>query len=306
MAGNSLQPMQLGGIQLQFWQVPEQLAKLFGVQKYAVHDFPGGKRTIYNLGSFPFSEIEWTGSLFDGDIPGRSAMDAATQFNALRMAAQPIALSYGQFNVPCFLQEFEVTARLPQWLEYRIKIIPTQDKTTSSNAAGTQPTADASFNNANNNFQTNATAPTSGASFPPAITNQVNTINNQVASAYQDANYQVNNILPATVASIQGNITTLQASLDPYVNGNDFQLATAASNLSAAAGNLSQTVNVNNTGPFQQIQFSNPNLMLAAGQFYGDPSLWPVLAAANGNPSDFILPGNLTLVVPPVSNTSTQ
>lgn len=166
MANILKQDLIIGNITLKSWEVPENITKFFGVQKVAVHDFPGfpiGKRTIQNLGSFPFPDIEWTGQLFDEDIAtGTKAMDRATALNSLRVQGTEVTLTYGQFNMSGTVCEFEITAKMPQWLEYHIRFIPRIDNTTSSTGANSPTSADANFNSANSRFDSAASSPASG------------------------------------------------------------------------------------------------------------------------------------------------
>lgn len=294
----------LGDVNFFHFEVPETLPNLFGVQKYAIHDFPGGGRTVQELGSFPFPEIEWRGEFWDNDPKmGTTALQRADQLNTYRVSAETITLVWGPFQMDVVICEFEIIGMLKQRLGYRIKVVPIQDFTSTSNVAIPSVPPATQVQNANQAVANATTNTNSGFEFSTDVVSQSQSITTNVNQAVQNANGNITNIPQSTVSSIQGQISTLQDTLTPLQNSTDFAGSAAANDLS---GNLNQLNNaISSANPnIASITVSNPNLVVLSSQYYGTPDNWQLIAQAN-NLQDFQLTGTYSLVIP-AANTQSQ
>lgn len=310
-----VQALTLGSVTFHNFEVPESLPNLFGVQKLAIHDFPSqgqGSRTVQTLGSFPFPDISWTGIFFDNDafissqttqtsIPA-SAIERASQLNTYRVQGTSQQLVWGPFQYQVIIAEFEVIGRLQQELEYRIKLVPVLDKTPTSNTSPTTVSPNAAVLSANTGVM-NASTSTLGLLLPTAITSAAALIESNVVFALLAVNNNVGDLSSANINSLQAQVAALQLLLNPIANGSDYGQASAATVLSASLSTLSTTLNIGQSVPVTTITVTNPNLLTLASQYYGDSSLWPLIAAVN-NLQDQNPVGTFTLIIPPSTTQS--
>jgi hypothetical protein len=296
MANQNKQDLMLGNITFNDWEVPEEIPNLFGTNKLAVHDFPGGTRTVQNLGNFPFPEISWKGILWDGDKANPVAFDRATALNQLRKEQQPITLKWGQFNYQVVVKEFEITGKLKQMLEYRIALVPIMDQTSSSNGAD-PPLPETILQQAQNQLLQTTNSPASGAAIPLPLAQKSNSINDQINTAMVAADQTLADIPQTTITSLQNQILNLQVLLPGYINGTDFPLASAVSDMNGALTTVFDALGNPNNIIIRQVTAINPNLIALASEFYGDADLWPLIASAN-NLQDYLPLGSFTLVIP--------
>jgi hypothetical protein len=300
--GPTYQSLQLGSVTFYQFEVPENLPNLFGVQKLAIHDFAGGTRTVQQLGAFPYPDISWSGIFFQGDTQSgtSSAIQRASQLNTFRTLAQPQLLQWGPFQMQVIVSEFEVIGKLAQELEYRIKVVPIQDMTTTSNIPATPANTTKLLFDANTGV-TNAATTVYAPLLPAILLGAAAAITQAVTAAIIQANGSAQGITSETQAMLQGQITALQTSLQPYVNGSDYGAATAAINLSNSLNTLSVALMPSNYAiPIATITVTNPNLPMLASQYYGDDTLWPLIAQQN-NLQDMFPIGTFTLVIPSTS-----
>lgn len=298
MSGVTQQSLQLGNFTFSGFEVPPELPALFGEQKIAVHDFSGGDRTVQTLGAFPFDFIEWKGTFFQGnDLYGTpDIVSRASQLNTMRVMGTVQNLIWGPFNYMVLVKEFEILGKLAQQLDYRIKLLPIFDKSSTSNTAATgiAPTA---LVFAANQGVTNATTSTVGLLLPPVILGAASILTSAVTTAMINANGNVSTISATQQAALQAQITALQLTLTPIINGSDYGQASAAAILYSNLFTLSSALGINQTVPLAIITVSNPNLPQLASQYYGDASLWQLIAQAN-NLQDMFVTGTYTLIIP--------
>ena len=96
----------------------------------AVHDFPGGIRTIQAFGAFP-DPIKFRGKISRPDM-----LERMQQFKGLLAAGQPITLSYGPLAWYGVMERF-VPIVVSQWrAEYEIEFIPQIDLTLPPSDSG--------------------------------------------------------------------------------------------------------------------------------------------------------------------------
>src|ERR1700722_18598284 len=139
MPNNMTQRLTLGSVNFFRFEVPEELPNLFGIQKLAIHDAAGGDRTVQQLGAFPFPEISWSGTFFQGDTL-QPILTRASALNTYRVTGEMQNLVWGPFQYQVIVQEFEVIGKMAQELQYKIKVVPIFDNTTTSNQPPTPQT----------------------------------------------------------------------------------------------------------------------------------------------------------------------
>lgn len=302
--GAAYQPLILGGVTFYKFEVPDTLPNLFGVQKLAVHDFAGfptGTRTIQQLGAFPYPEISWSGTFFQGDIQNGSSSNVqrASQLNTMRVQGQPVQLQWGPFQYQVMVAEFEIIGKLAQELEYRIKVVPMMDMTTTSNAPPSAANATAIAFDAIMGVN-NVTASPTGSLLPSIITMAATLVTQASTAAIIQSNGSVQGISSTTQATLQAQIAAVQISLQSYINGSDYGQATGAITLSTSLSTLSTTLGAGQPTPLVTITVTNPNLPMLASQYYNNDALWPLIAQQN-NLQDMFPIGTFTLVIPPTN-----
>lgn len=299
--GATYQQLQLGSVTFFKFEVPEELPGLFGVQKLAIHDMPGGTRLVQQLGAFPFEHIEWKGIFFLGDTQNGSSspIDRASQLNTYRVTAQPQMLIWGPFQLQVIVHEFEVVGRLAQELQYRIKVVPLIDQTTTSNQAPSQPSFTQAMFDANQGLSNAASAPIV-STLPAPVMFAIAQVQGAVTAAIIKGSPNGQTLSSASTVALQSQIAATQALLTPYVNGSNYQQSAAAINLSTQLATMNNLLNQGTVAQQTTITATNPNLMTLATQYYGDASLWPLIAQAN-NLQDFLPIGTFSLVIPPAA-----
>ncbi len=112
----------LGPVVFTGFEVPSRI-NFGGTQQLVIHKFPGGTRIIDSLGDDPAAP-EWKGT-----FTGALAAARARQVNALRLAAQPVPLSFGPFTAQVVIKRFAASyERNGFWIPYSIacEVLPPQ------------------------------------------------------------------------------------------------------------------------------------------------------------------------------------
>jgi hypothetical protein len=115
-------PLTVGGVTFQNIEIPEFLDAVGGYQSSVVHDYPGGLRTIRNLGAFP-QPIEWHGILF-----GSNALSRTTQLERLFVTGNDVSLTYANVNLLGRVLKFRARLRHQFYVPYDILFMPKVDK----------------------------------------------------------------------------------------------------------------------------------------------------------------------------------
>ena len=111
-------------------ETPEALAEGLTVLM-AIHDFPGGVRTVQTFGIFA-DPIR-----FRGKISRPDALDRILQMKAVVAAQQPLQFIFGPLSWVGFVRKF-VPVVLSQWRgEYEVEFVPVVDLTLGSQDDGT-------------------------------------------------------------------------------------------------------------------------------------------------------------------------
>lgn len=270
----------------------EGLGDVGSKQKAVIREFPGGIVTAQLYGSFP-KPIVWSGILF-----GSNARNRSLQLQKLCDNGQQITLSYAQWNYPGFVQDYQAFVRGPYEVAYKIVFRPLDNQTTVTNGSLPGNNND-TLANAQNTATQQATSPASGGALPPSVAPAVANLNNGINQALQNAGGNPANISPADLAPIQSQVTDLLNTLDPVVNGSDPLASSAAADLSGTVSIMGSSLGNTTPTNIATINVVNPNLYQLASQYYGDPTMYPLIANANGLTDP--LPntnGPITLTIP--------
>lgn len=256
----------IGSVTLSSFEVPERLEDLAGVQAVAVHDFPGGIRTLQTYGAFP-SRLRWHGLM-----TGTFALPRVAALDQIRTSGQMVTLSYGPKAFLGILARFKVRARTQWFVEYEAEFWPAQDT-----SAGLTPNA-ASYSqmlNSQSLWLQQAYDGITGFGIPASLLVPTGTLIQSLQL-----------FLGSTVASTAGpNLLaaagSVQKTAAPLMQSTTSSVASPASDLYARAGVI-QVLAVSNGRTGWVVETINPNLLRLAAQYYGDSSKWQTIAAANG------------------------
>lgn len=110
-------PLTLGPVEFAGLESPAEI-QFGGRQRLAIHQFPGGGRTIDCLGSED-GPIQWTGIL-----SGSNAYDRIRLLDGLRIAGAPVRLCWGNLTYTVIISECSFIYRQVYWVDYSISCIP--------------------------------------------------------------------------------------------------------------------------------------------------------------------------------------
>lgn len=283
-------PITIGGFHLTGFEAPEHI-NVGGQQKLAVHDFPGGTRTVQSLGPFPPDEISWEGLFI-----GPTAWDRAYALDRLRVAGADADLLYGNWGYTGRIKHLELIA-VNQWIcRYRLFFVPYTD-------LAAQPVAPASnsttvVNGAMSNLSSNIPTTLFGDTLPSSITTPVSSLMSVVTTALNNAGNVFQNIAASDVRAISTYVSQVGSSVLGLVSSSPSSSSMAASAL--YIGNQASVIGAQTAQtpvPKSVVVTNNPNLMQMAAQHYGDSSQWPKIASAN-NIVDPMPTGQFNLVIP--------
>ena len=164
--------MIIGPVLLTSIEVPQSIDSLAAYQTVVVHDFPGGYRTIRNIGAFP-KPLSWHGIL-----SGPSAFDRGATLERLAVTGQTIVLSYGPITLQGQVVEFEMRPRQQFFIPYTIHFIPTLDLSGIISSPQQPPSADSQISQTQNNLSsqqsgTASTLPSSAGGVTPPSTGPI-------------------------------------------------------------------------------------------------------------------------------------
>ncbi len=296
-AQTTVAPFTIAGFQLLGTEVPQRLTFLGGEQKTAIHDFPGGVRTIQSLGAFP-ARLSWSGLL-----AGTSAFERSYAIDRFRVAGANVEVSYGQWKWSGVILSYHATVQ-HQWLvNYEIEFMPDADL---SSPPVTPTTDDATALLQTTLSQISANVPTTlnGVTFPTALSAPLLSMQVATTQGLLQSNGVISAIPAATVSQV--NVYAQQA----FAAGNVIIASTATDQSSLALTSSTLRVlsyagivqNSLNAQPPTTLVLTlvNPNLYGLAAQYLGDASRWTVIASLN-NLNDPMPIGQYTLNIPTTS-----
>ena len=291
------QQLSLGQVNFQDMEVPQELA-LGGSQAVVTHDFPGGIRTVQTFGAFPPESISWEGKLF-----GSNAQSRSVEIDRMRVAGVSVDLTFGHWSYSCIVHKFTPVIKNIWLIDYKIALIPYIDKSAGTTVATPTPTAESLTLKTTNQISQTISAPPNGYTFPAAVLASQVSLNQVLNNSLQSSGGTIAGISPTNQNAIANAISAMQLTLQPAITGADPIAASASMTLNNQLNILSNVA----AGPpklLTTITVNSPNLFNLASQYYGDPSLWTVIAKAN-NLLDPIQMGTLTLQIPTAPGSST-
>ena len=293
-------PFTLGSITFRDLEVPSRLHGLGSYEAMAVHEFPGGTRTIQQLGQFPNKIVSWSGYITA--VQEFSSVVQSTGSRLAQMAAvfhskNEIVLNWGDVYLKGVVASFDVNPHHEHFIPYSVRFVPSKVQTISN---GT-PNVSLSFllfNSINqvNTLITSFTDPSSLLPLPYAITNPMQLL-------LQDLNSfaGVKNPTPNLFQGLQTSINNAQTAIDPYVGSSDPIEQNIGLSFAAVLANLQNSI-LGMLPTQTYLRVANPNLFTLASQYLGDASQWQVIAEANGL-TDPQPSGLFNLVIPVVGTT---
>jgi hypothetical protein len=111
----------IGGVALSDFEVPSQVS-FGGEQRLAIHKLIGGTRIIDAMGRDD-SALSWCG-VFSGSYAG----DRARLLDAMRVAGNPLSLSWDEFCYTVIIDRLSMEFRNPWWIPYDIACTVVMDQ----------------------------------------------------------------------------------------------------------------------------------------------------------------------------------
>lgn len=308
--------LRLGSFTFLDFEVPERIA--FGArQQTVIHRLVGGKRTIDLLGE------DWDAIQWSGIFTGSSTSARVQALERMRAAGKQVVLTLDDISFTVVLAEFIPVYEFAYKRPYSIKLEVVKRNDAPVYADALTASLDALINSdigkaldlANIiNVQAVTDAVTAVQSAVAAVSD--------IATATVDAVQTIVRPIIAAQVLIQQTIGKLEASataittLGGLIPGNpvskavnnvltQVDLATrtpALYQLQDVLGRLNKNVTSGTTANgVQTVTLSGGNLYQVASDYYGDPSQWTVIAAANGL-TDPQLTGIHTLTIPVIKS----
>jgi len=294
------------------YEIPENLTYLGGEQLLAVHNFPGGIRTVQTLGYFP-AKIQFSGWLFAlfGNqvvtsattstlIPiefgsGANVATALDRMQALKNicnSGAAITLSYGGVDLIGYVENSHFNVRNQFRVSYELSIVVTQDKSQIQNAPNNVSQRQVLQQKANKIAVVQA-----NPSMPYAI--------GQPLGLFQDGLtallLKYNNATAADFQNVLNLASSVSGAITPFITGSNSavpELQSLALQTNSAVTGTVNSITAATVTTLATIQVANPNLFSISSAVLGDASLAPVIAAANGL-TDMQPLGQFTLNLPP-------
>jgi hypothetical protein len=114
----------LGGFEFSGFEVPGEVS-FGGAQKLAVHKLIGGMRVIDVMGRDD-SDVIWSG-IFSGSDAG----DRARMLDAMRVAGEPLSLTWDEFCYTVYIEKLDLNFCNPWWIPYHISCTVVADQAQS-------------------------------------------------------------------------------------------------------------------------------------------------------------------------------
>lgn len=267
-------------------ELPARLNDLGGMQKHAVHLFPGGYKTLQALGAFP-DPLTWTGVFLGGNAFARHF-----QMDAKRRNGKAAYLTYGPWQWVGLLTQFQTEAKHQNYCAYRATFEPSQDLTASGQA--TAPSASQAANSMTQNIaqidqEVAAQSALSAASLA-ALRAYILVAQALIIAYGEGQTLGASQTLQLTAATVAAN-----AALAIDAASGVPSAMSAASAMAAYVGAISGSLTT--TAVATTIRVVNPNLVQLASQYLGDATRWQDIANLNGL-NDMEPSGSYTLSIP--------
>lgn len=244
-------------------------------QQIAVHQQAGGTRTVQTFGAQP-GPITFTGTLYYN-----GAVAEIGQLRAVLTAGKTVQLSWGPLQWDVIVQKVEPEAHHQFEIAYSVTCIVVRDKTGHATLAA-QASLDAQNQALWDQMQTRFA---NLQALDPTTSSWAGDVAS-AGGALQSAS-PVSAAGPSQIQSAISSVQTVISSVQPYVGVlRVISTQIGAQQLFAAQGMLSNLqlilANLGSGNPAKAVTVLGTSLADLAATHYGDPSLWTVIAAANG------------------------
>lgn len=270
----------LGTVHFSDLEHPENLP-LPSAQQIAVHQQAGGTRTIQTFGAQP-GPISWKGTFFF-----YGAVDRMREMQRMQVAGKPVYLTWGPLKWEVIVSKFEPTVHHQYEIAYEVTCEVIRDLTGQSTLASVT-----SLDSVNQSLFDQIQMRYAQLQALDPTTNVWGTTLASAGSALSVAAPLSNaspSALSQAISSVQNAINTVSPYVDalaPLVGASNLQQFFTAqgilSNLQVIASNLGSGFSA------KSVQVIGGSLFGIAAKFYGDPSLWTVLATANNLTSVYL------------------
>jgi len=264
----------IGSFTFQGTEVPEQVGPLGGTQRLAIHEFPGGAKSLQTYGAFP-NTIK-----FKGIMSGPLAFARSVALDRLRITGALIPLLYAQFGYLGVISEYTANPKNQWRVPYELTFEPQQDISNGVNgsfggALGAEATMALQTTGLGNLL--------AGTPFalPSSLTTPISNLLTTVKGALATASGIVADITASNSVLIQAAVSLLQTAANPLIASPNSLYSSPALDASSYAAAINVLVTIDAT-PNYQVRAINPNLFLLAAQYLGSASNWQQIAQANG------------------------
>ena len=303
--------IQLGDFVFADMEVPEVMP-LGGSQRLAVHNFPGGARTIQAMGS-DHAPIQWSGLMLGG-----TALARANTLDAMRILGAAVPLSFFDSLYSVVIERFEFRVEKYYKVAYSITCA-----VASYDSAPAAPRGTTSFDGgiATDAAQMNLLGNKIGDGILSGALSSLSSAIASVSSFATAASSQIAGVTGA-IGSVTARVNTLTASARNTINSvttpggilpnnplavqSDKLLSHVSAmtnypilqNITSLSARMTRNVTMGSlSGSSRTVQAGGGTLFDVAQQQYGDATLWPAIAKASGL-VDTAISGIKTLVVP--------
>lgn len=304
--------VRLGDFVFGAYEVPREIP-FGGTQRLAVHELVGGARVVDALGRSD-DDLSWSGLFL-----GKDALDRARYLDSLRIEGKALRLTWSKFSYQVVIASlkcsFQRVYKLPYAITCKVVADYSQPVTTIAPLG-----FDAAIMDDLNDAKSLATSindgPLSGLMTTldsaikavSSVAKATSTAINSVLNPIRDVRARVS-VLIAAVGNTINNTATF-GGVFGTPSGLQNQLSTTAQvanlyQLDAKLQRMQLNLYLIDRAPnAQTVTVTGGNLYALASKYYDDPSLWNVIAQANGL-TDPVLIGTHNLTIPPKPATVT-
>ncbi len=259
-------PFTLGSFTFSNLELPQQLTSLGGDQRVAVHEFPGGVRTVQSLGAFPPDEIRWKGI-----FTGVTALPRSYTLDRLRVTGAPIVLTYGPQKWSGVIKTFNSHVK-NQWLiNYDILFVPQVDLSSPAPQGATDVRLKV-LNQATGGLAKNIPITIFGDTLPSGLSSALSSVLSYTNTALLDADNVLDVVDPSLVNKVNFYVQAAKSLGEGIQSGNGpLSMIASVTHVLSHAGIIANVFTTNS--PISKtLRLINPNLITLASQYFGDPA----------------------------------